>query len=107
MFDQVCSFGLEVSDFFIAICMLRFFIAICILRRAICVRCNIDCFLLNQKDLESMSILPKNFCNMHIARCNKHIAIESILPLTYRAVSRGRYPELIPILVTVLDLEEP
>jgi hypothetical protein len=23
--DQVCSFGLEVSDFFIAICMLRFF----------------------------------------------------------------------------------
>jgi hypothetical protein len=64
-------------------------------------------FSKNQKDLESMSILPKNFCNMHIARRNKHIAIESILPLTYRAVSRGRYPELIPILVTVLDLEEP
>ena len=41
----------------------------------------IDCFLLNQKDLESMSILPKNFCNMHIARRNMHIAIESILPL--------------------------
>ena len=31
VFDQVCSFGLEVSDFFIAKCMLRFFIAICIL----------------------------------------------------------------------------
>jgi len=31
VFDQVCSFGLEVSDFFIAICMLQFFIAICIL----------------------------------------------------------------------------
>jgi len=30
-------------------------------------RCNIDCFLLNQKDLESMSILPKKICNMHIA----------------------------------------
>jgi len=38
VFDQVCSFGLEVSDFFIAKCMLRFFIAICILRRAICVQ---------------------------------------------------------------------
>ena len=31
VFDQVYSFGLEVSDFFIAICMLQFFIAICIL----------------------------------------------------------------------------
>jgi len=54
--------------------------------RAICIlRCNIDIdsFLLNQKGLESMSILPKNFCNMHIARCNMHIAIESILPLTH------------------------
>jgi hypothetical protein len=40
-------------------------------------------FLLNQKGLESMSILHKNFCNMHIARLNMHIAIESILPLTY------------------------
>jgi len=30
-----------------------------------------------------MSILPKNFCNMHIARRNMHIVIESILPLTY------------------------
>jgi hypothetical protein len=53
--------------------------------RAICIlRCNIDPFLLNQKGLESMSILPKNFCNMHIVRRNMHIAIESILlPLTY------------------------
>ena len=43
VFDQVCLFGLEVSDFFITICMLQFFIAICILRRAICVQyayCN-------------------------------------------------------------------
>ncbi len=30
-----------------------------------------------------MSILHKNFCNMHIARHNMHIAIESILPQTY------------------------
>ena len=82
-------------------------IATCNMRAVCILRCNIDSFLLNKKGLESMSILPKNFCNMHIARCNKHIAIESILPLTYRAVSRGRYPELIPILVTVLDLEEP
>jgi len=86
VFDQVCSLGLEVSDFFTAICMLRFFIAICILRRAICVQnayCgNIDSFLLNQKGLDSMSILPKKFCNMHIAHCNMHIAKESILPLT-------------------------
>ncbi len=36
--DQVCSFGLEVSDFFIAICMLQFFIAICILQHAICMQ---------------------------------------------------------------------
>ena len=51
--------------------------------RAICIlRCNIDSFFLNQKGLESMSILPKKFCNMHIARHNMHIAIESILPLT-------------------------
>jgi len=51
---------------------------------AICIlRCNIDPFLLNQKGLEEMSMLPKNFCNMHIARCNMHIAIESILPQTY------------------------
>jgi hypothetical protein len=51
----------------------------------ICIlRCNIDCFLLNQKDLESMSILPKKICNMHIASRNMHIAIESILPLTLR-----------------------
>ncbi len=43
-----------------------------------------DYFFLNQKNLESKTILPKIFCNMHIARCNMHIAIESILPLTYR-----------------------
>ena len=30
----------------------------------------------------SISILPKNFCNMHIAHRNMHIAVESILPLT-------------------------
>ncbi len=46
-------------------------------------RCKIDSFLLNKKGLESMSILHKNFCNMHIARRNMHIAIESILPLTH------------------------
>jgi hypothetical protein len=34
-------------------------------------------FLLNQKDLEYKTILPKIFCNMHIARCSMHIAIES------------------------------
>jgi hypothetical protein len=47
--------------------------------RAICIlRCNIDSFLLNQKGLESMSILPKNFCNMHMSQyayCDRiHIA---------------------------------
>ncbi len=31
---------------------------------------------LNQKDLESKTILPKIFCNMHIAHRNMHIAIE-------------------------------
>ena len=46
-------------------------------------RCNIDSFLLNKKGLEEVSILPKNLCNMHIARRNMHIVIESILPLTY------------------------
>jgi len=46
-----------------------------------------DYFLLNKKGLEEMSILPKIFCNMHIARCNMHIAIESILPLTHVRVS--------------------
>jgi hypothetical protein len=35
------------------------------------------------KGLEEVSILPKIFCNMHIARRNMHIAIESILPLTH------------------------
>ena len=46
-----------------------------------------DSFLLNKKGLEEVSILPKNFCNMHIARRNMHIAIESILPLTYVPLS--------------------
>jgi len=46
-------------------------------------RCNMDSFLLNKMGLEEMSILPKNFCNMHIAHRNMHIAIESILPLSY------------------------
>ncbi len=41
-----------------------------------------DYFLLNQKDLEFITMLPKIFCNMHIACPNMHIAIESILPLT-------------------------
>ncbi len=36
---------------------------------------HLNLFLLNHKDLESKTILPKIFCNMHIA-------IESILPLT-------------------------
>ncbi len=40
-------------------------------------------FLLNQKDLEPKTKLPKIFCNMHIARRNMHIVIESILPLIY------------------------
>ncbi len=44
-----------------------------------------DSFLLNEKGLEEMSILTKNFCNMHIAHRNMHIAIESILPLSYVA----------------------
>ena len=45
--------------------------AICILQR------NMDSFLLNQKGLESMSILHKKLCNMHIARRNMHIAIKN------------------------------
>ncbi len=44
---------------------------------------HLNPFHLNQKDLESKTILPKIFCNMHIARRKMHIAIESILPLTY------------------------
>ncbi len=36
-----------------------------------------------KKGLEEVSILHKNFCNMHIAHRNMHIAIDSILPLTY------------------------
>ena len=38
-----------------------------------------DNFLLSQKGLVLMSILPKKSCNMHIARRNMHIATESIL----------------------------
>ena len=53
--------------------------------------CSIYCdaivsFLLNKKGLESMSILHKKLCNMHIAHRNMHIAIESILPLTHTRV---------------------
>ncbi len=44
---------------------------------------HLNLFLLNQKDLESKTILPKIFCNMHIAHRNMHIAIKSILPLTH------------------------
>jgi hypothetical protein len=47
-----------------------------------------DYFLLNKKGLEEMSILPKNFCNMHIARRNMHIAIESII-LALTLMPRG------------------
>ena len=58
-------------------------IATCNMRAVCILRCNIDSFLLNQKGLESMSILHKKLCNMHIARRNMHIAIESILPIKY------------------------
>ena len=58
-------------------------IATCNMRVLCILRCNIDSFFLNKKGLESMSILHKNFCKMHIAHCNMHILIESILPLTY------------------------
>jgi hypothetical protein len=65
-----------------AICILR--CAICILRCAICIlRCNMDNFLLNQKGLVLMSILPKKLCNMHIACRNMHIVTESTLGLTH------------------------
>jgi hypothetical protein len=50
-----------------------------------------DSFLLNKKGLEEVSILHKNFCNMHIARRNMHIAIKSILPLTH-ARARACFP---------------
>ena len=56
---------------------------------AICciLQCNMDSFLLNQKGLEEVSILPKIFYNMHIiVRRNMHIAIESILPLTIPSI---------------------
>jgi len=56
-------------------------IATCNMRAVYCDA--IVSFLLNKKGLESMSILHKKLCNIHIARRNMHIAIESILPLTY------------------------
>jgi hypothetical protein len=90
VFDQVCSFGLEVSNFFIAICMLRFFIAICILRRAICVQyayCDaIYYFLLKKKGLEYMFILPKKFCNrgwLYVTRMNLYNLIFRMVILLY------------------------
>ncbi len=45
-------------------------------------------FLLNQKDLESKTILPKIFCNMHIAHRNMHVGYHTrkitlpVIPLT-------------------------
>ena len=48
--------------------------------------CNMDNFLLNQKGLVLMSILPKKSCNIHCA----HIATESILRLT------SRYLRMVP-----------
>ena len=51
----------------------------------------IDSFLLNKKGLEELSILHKNFCNMHIARRNMHIATESILRLTHTLVDDSLY----------------
>ena len=44
-----------------------------------------DIFLLNQKDLESKTVLPKIFCNRHHVCRNMHIAIETILTLTHTA----------------------
>ncbi len=44
---------------------------------------HLNPFPLNQKDLEEISILRKNFSHMHIACCNMHIVKESILRLTY------------------------
>jgi hypothetical protein len=38
-----------------------------------------------------LSILHKNFCNMHIARRNMHIATESILRLTHTLVDDSLY----------------
>ena len=43
---------------------------------------EIDSFLLNQKDLEEISIL-RFFNNMHIACRNMHVAIEYIASSTY------------------------
>ncbi len=50
-------------------------------------RCNMDSFLLNKKGLEEMSILPKIFCNMHIAICNMHIAHHNM----HIAIEGGSY----------------
>ncbi len=62
--------------------MLRFLshYAYCNVQYACSIYCDaIDSFLLNKKGSESMSILPINFCKMHIARryayCDRiHIA---------------------------------
>jgi hypothetical protein len=65
---------------------------------AICciLRCNRDSFLLNQKGLEEVSILPKIFYNMHIiVRRNMHIAIESILPLTISLLANPDIPSIV------------
>ncbi len=43
-----------------------------------CIAMQYILFFLNMKGLESMSILHQNFCNMHFARRNMHIGIESI-----------------------------
>ncbi len=42
-------------------------------KQMMCLNSNahLNHFLLNQKDLESKTILPKIFCNMHIARHNR------------------------------------
>jgi hypothetical protein len=71
-----------------------------------------DSFLLNKKGLEEMFILPKNFCNMHIAHCNMHIAIESILPLTHVPPAHAQrvfschniVPARVPTIVTTVLL---
>ena len=87
VFDQVCSFGLEVSNLLLQYACCNFYrnthIVSCNMH-AICILWyNIDSFLLNQKGLVDISILLKNiYCKMHIARSNMRIVLESILPLT-------------------------
>jgi hypothetical protein len=49
---------------------------------------HLNPFPQNQKDLEEISILRKNFCHMHIACCNMHIAKESILRLTFTSIPK-------------------